>query len=212
MSGEDGFFGELRGAVQTPQRDSGYTAPATDDINTGEAVFDTAKQRNRYGDPGGVQRGLLRLNRGGPARRDEPNDFEWKLQHRMEIRGYAESVAVRIANAGDDIHLKPESATFYIVEALGACTVTPEALDEPVSENPDDPDAPERHVGTSFVVVLIRHGSVDVAFSGVKWSKEFRDGTGADVDSPADPQIDRYVLAWTPGVGWLGELIGSDYQ
>ena len=227
--GADGFFGALRSLSRAPTRNPGYTAPPTDDINTGEAVFDTSRQRNRYGDPGGVQRGLMRLGRGGPARRDEPNDFEWLLQHRMEIRGVCETtLCVSVDDPGTVVQLRPECASRYVVVANADCSLVLNSLAGGVPENPDDPEAPLRRQTISFVLTIMRAAGVEVTLpAGVLWSQEYLDAewvpTGVDADSlnsphssPTDPYIERYVFDWTPGIAspgaWLGERIGRNYQ
>jgi hypothetical protein len=193
---------ELRRAVAAKPRPEGYTAPPTGDVNQSEPFLDTSEAKPISSPPPEPQ--VLRAGAGGYARRDRPNDF---------VRGTSETYAVVTANEGDEIQLTAEATNNYVVDVLGDCTITPNAVSSPVSENPDDVDAPMRERGTYFVVHVVRHGGAEVAFTGVKWGQAFIDGDGATVTTPLDPQIDCYVLRWVPGgVGWVGTLIDANIQ
>lgn len=230
MSGGDGFVDELRGLASVAPRDPGYTAPSTADVNPDEPLHDTSRNQISTGTEAGRQRTALRLNAPGPARRDEPNDYGWRLQHRQEIRGAVESVAVVALGAAGVYTCKPEVATRFTIIATGNCTVLLSKLAEPVSENSADPAAPLRRCSTSFVVVVQRHGGAVVSFPEAKFSQEYYDSDwvpdGVDpsdvtspYDEPLNPTIDRYVFEWTPGLGtgvnpgqWLGMRTHRNFQ
>jgi len=226
--GEDGFFGELRGLVDRPQRDPGFTAPPTLPPAS-EPVHDTARNQISTGTEAGRQRTALRLGAPGPARRDEPNDYRWNLQHRAEHRGFCETTAVIVNDdVGAVIQLIPESATRYVLVITADTTLGISAVEDPVSENSADIDAPMRNRATSFVLTVERHGGAVLELPGVLWSKEVLDADWVPVgvdpalliaphDEPTDPTIDRYVFDWTPGINggdgaWIGERPGRNYQ
>jgi hypothetical protein len=232
MPGDDGFFGELRALAAVPERAPGYSAAQTSEENQADPVFRTADNGVSVGD-GGRAPSVLRLGAPGPARRDEPNDYRWLLQHRLEIRGAVETCAVVTAANPVIVPIRPEIATRWVVVAQSTGVVVGlHPLESPVSENPADEGAPTRHRTTSLVITLVRGGGVEVSFSApessILWSQEM---LGADwlpdgvdptdlvspYDEPKNPVIDRYVFDWTPGVGsgagaWLGERIGRNYQ
>jgi len=203
---------ELRAHLQQPQRDPGYTAPSTGGQNQDDPIFDSSLGSSGIASDTAARSRGLRLGAGGAAQRDIPNDFEWLVQHRQELRGYTETMAVINAVNGQTVVLTANAATVYAVSVTGNVTIAPAAVADLVSENPDAPDAPTHRRVTSFVLMAALAPASRVIFGpSVVWSADYR--SNPPVATTDKSRVDIYTLVWFPPIGkWIGNLTGTDYQ
>lgn len=189
--------GEIRGA-KALERNPGHTAPSTADLAQAPATTTPVGTG-----AAGRQADFPVEGVGGPARRDQANHFGWKLQAGMEIRSYAETIAVRDVAAGAVVSLDPAMATIWRISAAGSFTI-------------EVPDLPARTVGgadASRVVHLLLYVQ-RVAGAEITWPLGALAGTNVlDPDGDGDRsdslfappdagRLDVFVMSLIPTIGW----------
>jgi hypothetical protein len=196
---------EIRSA-ETPARGRGHSVPST-----GATSPALANQGDRAVRLPGRQTDFPAEGMGGPARRDAANHFGWKLQAGMEIRSYAETIAVRTVNAGDVLLIDPAMATIWRVNAAGSFSISVADL-----QNMTVAGEPASRV-LSLVLYIQRASGVVITWPiGTLWGADVRDpdGDGDPADSPlAAPdaaRMDVFVLNLVPSIGWIGYIAATD--
>jgi len=190
---------EIRGA-KAPDRSAGHTAPSTAAVAQDPAVADPTPVPSR-----GSQADFPVEGAGGPARRDQANHFGWRLQAGLEIRSYAETIAVRDVEADAVVQIDPAKATIWRISAAGSFTLS-------------IADIPESTVGgtaasrvVSLVLIVQRVADAEIAWpAGTLFGQDVTDPEGdGDPDksllAPPDVgRLDVFTLVKVPTVGWMG--------
>lgn len=185
--------GEIRGA-KAADRPRGHTAPSTRDVAQSPAVTQPNATPAR-----GAQLDFPVEGLGGPARRDHANHFGWKLQAGMEIRSYAETIAVRDAAAGATVIMDPALATIWRINAAGNLTLQ-------ISDIPESTvgGAPASRV-ISLVIYMQRAAGAAVTWpAGTLWGADVRDPENGLLEPPESARMDVFVLNKVPSIGWVG--------
>lgn len=200
--------GEIRSA-KAPERSRGHTAPSTAGVAQAPAVT-----QNTPAPAPGSQADFPVEGAGGPARRDQANHYGWKLQAGMEIRSYAETIAVRDIGVSGAVQLDPAVATVWRISASSNFAINVKPL-------------PQTNVGgtpasrvVSLVLYVSRTAGVAITWpAGTLFGSDVLDpdGNGNRSDSLLNPPLvggrqDVYVLTLVPGVGWVGTLAAYDLR
>lgn len=189
---------EIRSA-KAPDRPIGHSVRSTADLAPDPAVTDPTPVPAR-----GAQADFPAEGVGGPARRDQANHFGWRLQAGMEIRSYAETIAVRDVEEEAVVQIDPAIATIWRISAAGSFSIS-------IS------DIPESTVGgtaasrvVSLVLYVQRVAGAEIGWPAGTLAGEDvldPDGDGDRGDSllaaPDAGRLDVFVLNKVPTVGWV---------
>lgn len=193
---------EIRDA-KALERSAGHKAPSTADVAQAPAVVRQTDLATEV--PGGRQADFPVEGAGGAARRDHANHYGWRLQAGMEIRSYAETIAVRDVAADETLTLNPALATIWRITAAGSFELNVAAIpDSTVGGEPASRVL-------SLVLYVQRAAGAEIAWpAGTLFGSDVTDpvGSGDPADSlltaPLSSRMDVFVLTLVPSVGWVG--------
>ena len=192
-----------------PDYDAGYQAPDTLD-NQQIPFLDTTLGVPVGRDHGGRTTAWAKKGDTGPAMRGRPNDFDFRVQSRMELQAPRETVVPMPVADQAIITVDPNQSGFWEIDAAGSFSL---------SFVPADPFSnPDTSVETPYfalwlvVVVNRQAGSVvtwpaDIFWPGVTDADEFS-------VPPTSARTDLHVLVQVPNGGnpqWLGHVISQGY-
>lgn len=204
-----GFVEEIR-RVAAPARSQGNSAPSTDGSQR-PAVSSTA-QGLVVGGGGQGQRAYADRTARGPAQRGAANDYAYRVQDRLEVKAYRETIAFRNVEAGATVVLDTDVCVTWWVEAAGNVVIQ---VPDPLPPEDLDPYAEEPSTTVLVTFAVVRKKDATITFpGGWKWSSAARTATGADspfAAAAADGQEDWFTGMHIPGKGWRGFVTGPKF-
>lgn len=138
----------------------------------------------------------------GPAQRGCPNDFAFRLQDRVEIRAYRESMVFLDVDAGATQKIDPNLATCWRLQANGPLTL---AFEDPTPVPGLDAYAETPLYVTSVVLRISRPAGATITWpAGTLFQKPLRDlsSTESPLGPASEASLDEFVLEYWPGDGW----------
>lgn len=193
---------EIRG-LKAQERAKGHVVPGTGDVAQSPASVEQSDQARVPA--AGRQRDFPVAGASGPALQGAANHFGWKPQGGLEIRSFAETVAVRAVDAGGALVLNPQLATVWTIVAAGSFSLT-------VADLPDATVGGEPASRTLSLILYVQRaaGSAITWPPGTLFGLDVLDpnGDGDREDSllapPDGARRDVFVLNLVPGIGWVG--------